>query len=199
MPTRPLTECWKPGCHNLVTAGYCETHKAEPQKQDTPRRNEAFYNSRLWKTTSRLVRTYNPICQHIQPDGCQCRNVAVVTHHIIDPTVNAQASTDWDNLVALCTQCHPGGTPGDADLERYVHTYGPMESCYRHLRHADWYSGPIPEQAAPMSKPGAFGTPPEFGIVGVVSSLPSAAPAAVSANPVCVPPAPRTKPSGGTQ
>ena len=180
MPTRPQTECAKPGCHALVTSGYCDAHKTEPQVQSAPRRNEKFYQTRLWRTTSTLLRQYNPICQRIQPDGVQCTHASTVVHHIVDPSVNPAVGTDWNNIVALCDTCHPGGQPGDTEHVQYVHTYAPCSAVYRHTRHADWYSGP-PDTEPVVIPPGAFGTDPSWGITAVVSSV--RAPAAVAPAP----------------
>jgi hypothetical protein len=176
MPTMPLRECCKPGCHVLVTSGYCDKHKTEPQAQGSaPRRNEAFYQTRIWRTTSTLVRKFNPICQRVI-DGKQCTRPSEVVHHIVDPSVNADWKLDWDVLVAVCAEHHAGGQMGAAADEVYVYTYGVYDSVYPHPGHdgghAVWHKdyGTAYEPVRP--KPGAFGIDPALGITATTSSLP---------------------------
>lgn len=80
-------------------------------------KHSAFYNSMAWKTTSRAYRqSVGGLCERCMSKGLV--NPAEVIHHKIPLTdrniSDLSISLSWDNLQALCRQCH-----ADAHEEMY--------------------------------------------------------------------------------
>ena len=133
MPIGPPSKCDFPSCHELVPFGeghYCPAHKGS-MRQEAPRRNEPFYQSRAWRNVSQLHRRYNPVCQRLE-NGIQCTRPSKVVHHLQDPSNAPDLSMDWSNLVSVCAEHHAGGAPGAKDDEAYCDTYGVMDTVYPH-------------------------------------------------------------------
>jgi hypothetical protein len=106
----------------------------KPPRYDKKRQlHQKFYDTADWRTTSNLLKTCNPICQRILPDGKQCEKPSTIGHHIVDPRDAPQLRLAFSNLVAVCARCHPGGAKGaDETTEIYVRTIGPLEAEYKH-------------------------------------------------------------------
>ena len=68
----------------------------------------AFYRSKEWRT---LSRTYLQAARYVCEAGLVgCSKVAVETHHIkpIQTEEGWDLRLDWDNLEAVCINCHNG-------------------------------------------------------------------------------------------
>jgi len=118
MPNRPLTQCRKPGCPELVeTPGYCHIHAhvakevvrmafSELDRKKTPERR-AFYSSKKWADTSIEHRRREPLCRRCKAKGIV--RAAQMVHH--DPPVEellkrGLSPFDHKYLESLCNDCH---------------------------------------------------------------------------------------------
>src|ERR1700731_1402624 len=85
-----------------------------------------IYDTRDWRDrTSKNVRSYNPICQHLNEGNSQCQQPSRVVHHLRDPKDAPEKAHDWANLVAVCFAHPPGGQRGETQGARYCATIGP--------------------------------------------------------------------------
>lgn len=110
------------------------------QRYDKKRQpHQRFYDSSDWRTTSNLLKSCNPICQRISPDGKQCSHPPTISHHLIDPRNAPHLRLVFSNLVAVCAAHHPNGQPGANDeVEVYCHTVGPLKAIYKHTPDGGW-------------------------------------------------------------
>ena len=136
MPNQPPHSCGNNACKTPAPAGQtycdaCQAKRGSATRQRDPE-IEKLYNSKRWRETSPLVKSKNPICQRLDDSGRQCTHASAVVHHLVDPKVNATIFFDWQNLVAVCTQHHAGGQPGERQGEKYCHTLGVLDSVYKH-------------------------------------------------------------------
>lgn len=107
----PTYKCKLPTCFSyLDRPGYCSLHSsyaynAERQsKYDKYKRDpEAtkFYNSALWRKTSKLFRQANPICE-----VCKKNRSAQVHHKTPLKDLEGLDRYNADNLQAICLPCH---------------------------------------------------------------------------------------------
>jgi hypothetical protein len=121
-----------------------------------PRRPwQRFYDSADWRDTSNLLKSCNPICQRILPDGSQCNHPPTIGHHLVDPRVAPALRLAFSNLVAVCAAHHPGGQPGANDaVEVYCHTIGPLKAVYKHTPNGGypcWHENFNPAEVKPPS------------------------------------------------
>lgn len=70
MPIAAKRPCKKPGCHKLVTSGYCDDHQGETRQYDKGRgtASQRGYTS-AWARYSRAYRRKNPLCVMCQAEG----------------------------------------------------------------------------------------------------------------------------------
>ena len=108
MPSRSLHFCNHPGCSELVSETYCETHKAQHAKEYDKRRGssrERGYTTRWEKYRAWFLKQPgNQICKLHLPG---CTLVADCVDHI-DPPDNANDPRFWDmsNHQASCIHCN---------------------------------------------------------------------------------------------
>jgi hypothetical protein len=72
-----------------------------------------FLLSQAWVKFAKLVRGWNPLCQHIDANGVRCLKPSQVVHHILDGRTNPSRRLDPANVAALCHEHHlnaPGET-----------------------------------------------------------------------------------------
>lgn len=93
MPRRPLRPCAQPGCPTLVEKGYCPAHQ-RPSRSQTPEQRK-FYSSSLWRRTSLMVRSEQPICA-----DCEKAPSETVDH------LNGWQDNRREMLRGLCWACH---------------------------------------------------------------------------------------------
>lgn len=92
---------------------------------------DRMYHLAAWKRCRDTVMAMNPICQCLNLEGEQCRDAAVICHHIVSPYADATRFFDWRNLVAVCRTHHPN-TEGE-DLKhpnRYAVTQGILGASF---------------------------------------------------------------------
>jgi 5-methylcytosine-specific restriction protein A len=101
MPYKSKRPCGHPGCPNLTSERYCETHK--PLHPDRPPSAERGYNSR-WRKLSKAYLRKHPLCVKCMQDG---RYVpATVVDHITPHRGNEVLMWGETNWQALCKPCH---------------------------------------------------------------------------------------------
>lgn len=118
------TICAELGCHQPTQRGsrWCDKHQdansfLESRRNfDNDRRTNdpiyKMYSREPWPRFRAIMLAQNPICQRIQ-NGAQCRNPAVLVHHLISPRARRDLFVDPVNVTCLCSHCHPPdeGTP----------------------------------------------------------------------------------------
>jgi len=112
--------CGAAGCSKPSVQGsaYCEAHAKEPPKQtrlsrvvDPVRR---LYDTARWKRFRLWILSQRPICQRLIK-GARCQEPTNTVHHIRSPRNRPDLFTDPKNVLALCANCHPGGTEDTPD------------------------------------------------------------------------------------
>ncbi|MGO3732065.1 MAG: HNH endonuclease signature motif containing protein [Vagococcus sp.] len=108
-------QCNHAGCRILIDydSSYCDKHKKRDRiyKKDEYSKRKAkdekylrLYNSKRWRTTSKIYRINHPICENCLSIGI-IKPVDVVDHII-------EVKDDWNlryeetNLQSLCHNCH---------------------------------------------------------------------------------------------
>lgn len=113
MPYKVLPMCREQGCHNRAEPGasYCAEHLRAHQKREMDDYNhyrrdqdsQRFYNSALWRKTSRAQLRREPLCRMCLAEGRY--TPAVLVDHI-KPIRQGGDPLDLDNLQSLCNACH---------------------------------------------------------------------------------------------
>ena len=96
------------------------------------------YHTTAWLKLSKLVRDLNPMCQRIRRDGLYsdkgepCRNPSTLVHHIISPRQDETRFLRLENLLALCSECHPPteGSPNWREGIDYIPTKYPSHKVF---------------------------------------------------------------------
>ena len=105
MPFKPQKPCAHKGCPHLVRNRYCPEHtKDEARCYNRYRRDrerEKRYG-RPWKLIRAAYIAAHPLCELCQRDGRLMP--ASLVHHKVKLTEGG--TNDWDNLQALCSECH---------------------------------------------------------------------------------------------
>lgn len=109
MPTAPRKPCRYPGCHELVTGGYCDAHARERDRSYDERRGNdprlslavRIRNSARWQhfRTYRLGK--DPICQHPH-----CDRPSTDVHHVVKIIDNPDLAFVESNTRCLCALHH---------------------------------------------------------------------------------------------
>jgi 5-methylcytosine-specific restriction protein A len=106
MPYKPKKPCAHPGCPSLTSNRYCETHaKLEVKLYDKYRRNpvsKKYYGGAAWRKIRAAFLAANPLCEVCQGEGRL--TPATLAHH--KSKLTDGGNNDWNNLQALCTECH---------------------------------------------------------------------------------------------
>ncbi|MCL2577969.1 MAG: HNH endonuclease [Defluviitaleaceae bacterium] len=105
MPFKPRKPCAHPGCRELTSGRFCETHAKEVMKRYNqysrdPNANKRY--GRRWKRIQAAYISVNPLCEICKGESKLVP--ATTVHHKIkltDGGTNAK-----ENLQALCASCH---------------------------------------------------------------------------------------------
>jgi len=105
MPYKPKKPCAYPGCPKLTAARYCEEHaKAEAKRYNKydrdPESNRRY--GRSWAKIRAAFLSANPLCELCKQEGRL--TPAVLVHH--KRRLTDGGTNDWQNLQALCQECH---------------------------------------------------------------------------------------------
>jgi 5-methylcytosine-specific restriction protein A len=65
---------------------------------------QKVYNTRRWKRLRRLKLQNNPICEKCWERGRVTPTEEI--HHIVPFAQDMELAYDYDNLIALCIECH---------------------------------------------------------------------------------------------
>ena len=115
MPTTAFRPCRHPGCHQLVSDGYCAAHQADGKAgtwSDPLRksRHERGYGTEWDKTRKRILSRDKGLCQVCLAKGLY--TPAKEVDHILP---KAEGGSDDDaNLQAICRPCHQVKTAAEA-------------------------------------------------------------------------------------
>jgi 5-methylcytosine-specific restriction protein A len=108
MPNRPKQFCTYPGCQALTDKSRCERHNFSESRRYYDKHNRPeyrkLYNTSLWKRLRIMVLKEQPLCKACKKQG---RFIpATDVDHIKDHKGDASLFFDYDNLQALCHECH---------------------------------------------------------------------------------------------
>lgn len=98
--------CGEQGCKELISSGrYCVQHKRRQKKTAWQSNNKAFYRTQAW-------RDLKAFCYERDSGCCQRCGKFVFGkrahhHHIVPIRVNPKLKLDPDNIMTLCSKCHP--------------------------------------------------------------------------------------------
>lgn len=114
MPPRPHKPCRKAGCNRLTqdASGYCDRHQewgrqkaeealAKRRQTADDRRGTAHERGydRAWARVRGAFLRAHPLCN-------RCSRPAETAHHIKPVEEAPDLRLTWDNLEALCRDCH---------------------------------------------------------------------------------------------
>ena len=113
MPWKVQPMCREAGCNRRAEPGatYCAEHLRAHKKEEMDDYNrfrrdpdsQRFYNSALWRKTSRAQLRREPLCRMCLAEGRY--TAAVLVDHIV-PIKQGGGALDLDNLQSLCNSCH---------------------------------------------------------------------------------------------
>lgn len=98
--------CGEQGCKTLIEKGlYCADHKRRQKKVAWQSNNKSFYRTQAWKD----IRAF---CYQRDKGKCnRCRRFvfgkAAHAHHVIPIHKDSSLKLDPDNIMILCSSCHP--------------------------------------------------------------------------------------------
>jgi len=105
MPFKARKPCAHHGCPRLVDSRYCPEHaKAEAAQYNRygrDRERDKYYG-RPWKQIRAAYIAAHPLCEECRDDGRLMP--AVIVHH--KRKLTDGGTNDWENLQALCSECH---------------------------------------------------------------------------------------------
>jgi len=105
LPYKPMKPCKQQGCPNLTHNRYCEAHtKEESRRYERVGRdpNHGKHYGAAWNKIQKAFLAANPLCELCKQDGRLTPSELV--HH--KRKVRSAGTNDWDNLQALCSECH---------------------------------------------------------------------------------------------
>lgn len=105
MPYKAKKPCAYRGCRELTATRYCEVHAKQEAKRYNRNNRDPDSNKRYgraWKQIRAAFLSANPLCVMCQSDGRL--TPATLAHHKVKLTDGG--TNDWENMVALCLECH---------------------------------------------------------------------------------------------
>lgn len=114
MAMKPLRPCRHPGCHELVSGGYCQQHqpKRRDNRSEESRTWRWMYSTDEWTQDLRPTQLLlEPFCQECAKRGLRVR--ATDVDHIEDHKGDWAKFCDRGNLRSLCHSCHSRKTARD--------------------------------------------------------------------------------------
>lgn len=98
--------CAEQGCKTLIFKGrYCENHKRRKKDKPVYSVNKSFYRTQSWKDLKSYVYQRDKGC--CQRCGRFVFGKQAHAHHIVPIRINPKLKLDADNIMTLCTKCHP--------------------------------------------------------------------------------------------
>ena len=105
MPYKAIKPCACPGCPCLTRYRYCEKHaRQEAKRYNRYDRDPDSYKryGRAWERIRAAFLSAYPLCQICKREGRL--TPATLVHHKVKITDGG--TNDWNNLQALCIECH---------------------------------------------------------------------------------------------
>jgi len=105
MPYKARKPCTYPGCPKLTTGRYCEEHAKTEAKRYNQYNRDPGSNKRYGRSWARIRAAFlsaNPLCELCKQDGRL--TPATLVHH--KRKLTDGGTNDWNNLQALCQECH---------------------------------------------------------------------------------------------
>lgn len=106
MTFKALRLCRHPRCLTRVSSHQrylCDEHLKNKWKLESKRVDDKFYQTSTWRKFSAAFKRANPFCKLCKDMGRTSRSQ--VTDHIV-PRSQGGKPYDFNNLQALCHQCH---------------------------------------------------------------------------------------------
>lgn len=98
--------CAEQGCKNLISSGrYCENHKRRKKEKTVYSKNKSFYRTQAWKDLVSFVYERDKGC--CQRCGKFVFGKQAHAHHIVPIQIDPSKRLDADNIMLLCSKCHP--------------------------------------------------------------------------------------------
>lgn len=119
MAVKPLRPCRHPGCCELVSDGYCETHKPKrtDQRSEEAKAWRWMYATRKWREELRPAQLLRePFCRECARRGRRTR--ATDVDHVVDHKGDWARFCDEGNLESLCHSCHSRKTAAEMGQNR---------------------------------------------------------------------------------
>jgi 5-methylcytosine-specific restriction protein A len=105
MPYKPKKPCAHHGCRELTSGRYCEAHTKEAVKNYNHNKRDPESNKRYGRTWRQIRTAFlstNPLC--VLCNESSRLTPATVAHHKVK--LSDGSTNDWDNMTALCKECH---------------------------------------------------------------------------------------------
>jgi 5-methylcytosine-specific restriction enzyme A len=93
-----LRPCLRPGCPELVPAGYCARHAPASSLRQADATTRGY--GHRWTDLSAAYRRTHPICE------CCGRRPTALVHHRDGLGPHGPRGYDTENLIAICRHCH---------------------------------------------------------------------------------------------
>ena len=114
VPYKAKKPCAYPGCAKLATGRYCEEHQKQEAKRYNRHDRDPDSNKRYgrtWKQIRSAFLSANPLRVMCIEDGRL--TPATLAHHKVKLTDGG--TNDWENMMALCQECHSRLHAGQGD------------------------------------------------------------------------------------
>lgn len=108
------SKCGEVGCFAMVVppARFCASHKRSASSHITSAKPRLeLYNTAAWKQTRIAYLARHPLCN-------RCGDAASIVHHIKGAREHVEDRLNWNNLEALCFNCHQSETAGEIQVRR---------------------------------------------------------------------------------
>ena len=105
MPYKAKKPCAHSGCRALTSGRFCEAHAKLENKRYNHHKRDPDSNKRYgraWKKIQTAFLSANPLCTLCKEAGRL--TPATTAHH--KRKINEGGTNDWENLEALCQNCH---------------------------------------------------------------------------------------------
>ena len=94
----------------------------KPQKQTYHEKYNSFYNSKQWHELRNFKwQESNGLCELCLKDGII--NEAREIHHIVPIEKDWNKRLDYDNLIALCSDCHNAQHERISPLQKFLNVW----------------------------------------------------------------------------
>ena len=78
----------------------------EPRRRRHAPSGDPFYSSKRWRGLRSRFLAQNPVCAECERAGRKPPRPAREVHHVANRIENPSLSFSWENLEALCSECH---------------------------------------------------------------------------------------------